>query len=113
MAMPSLLLVTLVLQVLIHLVNQFGAATINELVLILVSSTREAELLTYNQLWFLYSKLPTKTSSDVRSQTELRREVVRLKREMNATSSQDEFAKWAKLRRQHDKTLTEYEQKSI
>ena len=60
----------------------------------------------------LYSQLPTSTSTDVRRQTELRREVVRLKREMNGTSSQDEFAKWAKLRRQHDKTLAEYDQKS-
>lgn len=42
----------------------------------------------------------------------LKRDVVQLKREMNATSSQDEFAKWAKLRRRHDKTLEEYEAKS-
>lgn len=28
---------------------------------------------------------------------------------MNSTSSQDEFAKWAKLRRQHDKLTTELE----
>lgn len=28
---------------------------------------------------------------------------------MNNTSSQDEFAKWAKLRRKHDKTMEEYE----
>lgn len=28
---------------------------------------------------------------------------------MNNTSSQDEFAKWAKARRRHDKTLEEYE----
>ena len=28
---------------------------------------------------------------------------------MNATSSQDEFAKWAKLRRRHDKAMEEYE----
>ena len=35
-----------------------------------------------------------------------------MKREMNATSSQDEFAKWAKLRRRHDKTLEEYDAKS-
>jgi CHD5-like protein len=28
---------------------------------------------------------------------------------MNATSSQDEFAKWAKLRRRHDKAMDEYE----
>ena len=46
----------------------------------------------------------------MRSQIELRGEVVRLKREMNATSSQDQFAKWAKLRRQHDKVVAEYEE---
>ena len=28
---------------------------------------------------------------------------------MNSTSSQDEFAKWAKARRRHDKTMEEYE----
>ncbi|MCJ1476633.1 GET complex subunit get1 [Lambiella insularis] len=65
-----------------------------------------------NLLWILYNKLPTSTSANVQSQTILRREVVRLKREMNSTSSQDEFAKWAKLRRQHDKVLAEYEQKT-
>ena len=48
----------------------------------------------------------------MRSQVELQREVVRLKREMNATSSQDEFAKWAKLRRQHDKVLAQYDETS-
>jgi ferric-dicitrate binding protein FerR (iron transport regulator) len=42
----------------------------------------------------------------------MKREVVQLKREMNATSSQDEFAKWAKLRRKHDKALEQYEEKS-
>lgn len=30
---------------------------------------------------------------------------------MNATSSQDEFAKWAKLRRQYDKASADYEGK--
>lgn len=34
---------------------------------------------------------------------------MRLKREMNATSAQDEFSKWARLRRQHDKVLAEQE----
>ena len=69
-------------------------------------------LLTVTQLWTLFNKLPTPTSKGVQDQTRLRREVVRLKREMNSTSSQDEFAKWAKLRRQHDKVLAEYDQKS-
>ena len=39
----------------------------------------------------------------------MKREVLQLKREMNNTSSQDEFAKWAKLRRRHDKSLEEFE----
>jgi ferric-dicitrate binding protein FerR (iron transport regulator) len=39
----------------------------------------------------------------------LKSEVVQLKREMNNTSSQDEFAKWAKLRRKHDKAMSDYE----
>lgn len=37
---------------------------------------------------------------------------MRLKRELNATSAQDEFSKWAKLRRQHDKVLAEHEKAS-
>ena len=41
----------------------------------------------------------------------LRREVVRLKRELGTTSAQDQFAKWAKLQRQYDKTLAEHEKK--
>lgn len=35
-----------------------------------------------------------------------------MRRDLNATSSQDEFAKWAKLRRQHDKMLEELEKMS-
>jgi len=89
--MPSLLLSIFVLQLLVHLINTFGAGHLNSL------------------LWELYSRLPTSISTNVRRQTELRREIVRLKREMNATSSQDEFAKWAKLRRQHDKAVEDYE----
>ena len=38
--------------------------------------------------------------------------MIRLKREMSATSSQDEFAKWAKIRRNHDKVLALYDEKS-
>lgn len=32
-----------------------------------------------------------------------------MKREMNAVSAQDEFARWAKLRRTHDKAVADYE----
>lgn len=41
----------------------------------------------------------------------MRREVVRLNREMKNTSAQDEFSKWAKLRRQHDKMKEQYEER--
>jgi len=57
-------------------------------------------------------RLPTSLSREAQAQWRLKREVVQLKQEMNATSSQDEFAKWAKLRRKHDKTMEEYEVKS-
>jgi ferric-dicitrate binding protein FerR (iron transport regulator) len=53
--------------------------------------------------------VPTSTSRNTREQQRLKGEVVQLKREMNNTSSQDEFAKWAKLRRRHDKALEEFE----
>jgi hypothetical protein len=42
----------------------------------------------------------------------LKKEYLSCRRELNATSSQDEFAKWAKLRRTHDKLLERLEKKS-
>ncbi|KAF2185642.1 hypothetical protein K469DRAFT_750351 [Zopfia rhizophila CBS 207.26] len=89
--MPSLLLVVFVLQLVLHLINTVGANTINQL------------------LWILYNKFPTPTSKAANEAPRLKREVVRLKRELNAVSAQDDFAKWAKLRRQHDKAMSEFE----
>jgi uncharacterized membrane protein (DUF106 family) len=37
----------------------------------------------------------------------LKQQVIRLKQTMDSTSAQDEFAKWAKLRRQYDKLSAE------
>lgn len=121
--MPSLLLPIFLLQLIIHLLNTVGASTINDLV-----STLQFLLLTLSplclslgsglpliwfalQLWHFYTRLPgTSVSHSVSQQRRLRSEVLRLKREMNATSSQDEFARWAKLRRQHDKAQAEYDE---
>ncbi|KAF7716663.1 Protein get1 [Penicillium ucsense] len=89
--MLSLVLTILFVHIAIYLVNTIGAATIDALV------------------WHLYLKLPTSTSRNARAANLKKREVVQLKREMNSTSSQDEFAKWAKLRRRHDKSVEEYE----
>jgi hypothetical protein len=64
------------------------------------------------QLWVLYNKLPTPTAKDAQNSARLKKEVVRIKREMNAVSAQDEFARWAKLRRTHDKAVADYEKSS-
>ena len=45
-------------------------------------------------------------------QRKLQAEYLKIRRDLTATSSQDEFAKWAKLRRQHDKLLEQLEKQS-
>ncbi|KAI9887596.1 MAG: GET complex subunit get1 [Watsoniomyces obsoletus] len=92
--MPSLLIVVFALQLIIHVVSKLGATTLN------------------NTLWDFYNRLPTSTAKGAQEQRRLRRELVRIRQEMNNTSSQDEFAKWAKLRRQHDKFQAELEKTS-
>lgn len=58
----------------------------------------------------LYNKLPISgNSKQYADALRLKKEVVRLKREMGTVSAQDEFAKWAKLRRQHDKAVADYD----
>ncbi|CAG8379777.1 unnamed protein product [Penicillium salamii] len=89
--MLSLVLTVFFVNVAIYLVNTIGASTIDHL------------------LWLLYLRLPTPTSRTACKQQQLKRAVLEQKREMNNTSSQDEFAKWAKARRRHDKTMEEYE----
>ncbi|KIX02368.1 uncharacterized protein Z518_08309 [Rhinocladiella mackenziei CBS 650.93] len=80
--MVSLLVTVFLIQLVCHLVLTIGSKPINDL-----------------------------SSRDIQEQSRLRREVVRLKREMNAVSAQDEFSKWAKIRRQHDKALDEHDKK--
>lgn len=85
--MPSLLLTVFLLQLAIHLVNTFGASSINAL------------------LWNLYNSLPISKSESSAEQRELKSQYLKVRKELNATSSQDQFAKWAKLQRQHDRLL--------
>ncbi|KAI9714381.1 MAG: GET complex subunit get1 [Bogoriella megaspora] len=61
------------------------------------------------QLWRLYNRLPVATSKASQNQTRLRRELFRLNKEISGVSAQDEFSKWAKLRRQLDKTKAEHD----
>ena len=64
------------------------------------------------QLWNIYLALPTEFSKQVAERKKLQKEYLTIRRDLNATSSQDQFAKWAKLRRQHDKLMEQLEQMS-
>lgn len=64
-----------------------------------------------SQIWAAFSKLPTPTARNAAEVSLLRAEVVRLKKELASVSAQDEFSKWAKLRRQHDKAMAEHDKK--
>jgi len=91
--MPSLLVVIFVVELVVQLINTIGATTINDLI------------------WRLYLALPTPLARQSADQRKKQKEYLAVRLELNATSSQDEFAKWAKLRRQHDKLLDELEKK--
>jgi hypothetical protein len=56
--------------------------------------------------------LPTETSKSAAQRQKLQNDYLKIRRDLNATSSQDEFAKWAKLRRQHDKLMEQLEKLS-
>ncbi|USW58713.1 Putative Get1 family, helix hairpin bin domain superfamily protein [Septoria linicola] len=92
--MPSVLLVVFVVQLLLSLISTVGASAVNDLA------------------WYLFSLLPTPQSKAAQENLKLRNEVVRLERQMRAVSAQDEFAKWAKIRRQHDKAKDKYEKEA-
>ncbi|KAK3706748.1 GET complex subunit get1 [Vermiconidia calcicola] len=92
--MPSFLLLVFLLQLVIHLLNTVGKQHVNEL------------------LWLLFTKLPISQNKESQELAKLRDDVMRLNTEMRNTSAQDEFAKWAKLRRQHDKAKDKYDAKA-
>ncbi|KAK4107157.1 hypothetical protein N656DRAFT_785602 [Canariomyces notabilis] len=91
--MPSLLVVVFAIELVVKIINTVGATTIN------------------NLLWRFYLSLPTPLSREFADQRRKQKEYLSVRQELNATSSQDQFAKWAKLRRQHDKLLEGLEKK--
>jgi hypothetical protein len=61
----------------------------------------------------LYNSLPFSSSrADVANRKALQREILLLRAQLRATSSQDEFANWAKLSRALDKKVAEFEKLS-
>ncbi|KAK4102654.1 hypothetical protein N658DRAFT_447309 [Parathielavia hyrcaniae] len=91
--MPYLLVIIFVVELVVQLINTIGATTIN------------------NLIWNAYLSLPTPLAKEVAEQRKKQKEYLAVRLELNATSSQDEFARWAKLRRQHDKLMEELEKK--
>lgn len=88
---PTILALVFTIQLALSLISTIGAQAIN------------------NLAWRLFLLLPTEHSASAAKTTQLRNEVVRLQREMLAVSAQDNFAKWARLRREHDKAKDIYE----
>jgi tail-anchored protein insertion receptor len=91
--MVSLLLIVFILELISYIILTIGSKPINDL------------------LWQLYCRTGLGPSKDFSEQMRLRREVVNLKREMASISAQDEFSKWAKIRRKHDKAMEEHDKK--
>ncbi|KAJ8096722.1 CHD5-like protein-domain-containing protein [Lipomyces tetrasporus] len=61
-------------------------------------------------IWYLWTTfVPSKASSNVKQLREIQREAIAVSTERSNTSSQDEFAKWAKLNRKVDKLRGEIE----
>ncbi|KAG6016837.1 hypothetical protein E4U54_000391 [Claviceps lovelessii] len=89
--MTRLLFTILAVELVAQFINAVGASHINDLI------------------WTLVNYLPIPTSKAAAEQRRLQAEYLKVRRDLNATSSQDEFAKWAKLRRQHDKLLEQLE----
>lgn len=90
--MFSLPVVVVILTIVINIVSTIGATAINQV------------------LWNFYTRfIPSPISKTAASHAQLRRSVLELRRELSVTSSQDQFAKWAKVRRTLDKKVLELE----
>ncbi|KAF3082562.1 GET complex subunit get1 [Orbilia oligospora] len=64
-------------------------------------------------VWETYTRIiPTRASADAKKLRQQQAEILRIRKEMTTISSQDEFAKWAKLRREHDRRAAESEKLS-
>ncbi|KAL2891372.1 Protein get-1 [Ceratocystis lukuohia] len=115
--MISLMVVVLLLEVVVHLINAIGTTTINNLVrsklfpppsrcLRLANTSIQPQ-----QLWRILILLPIGPAQMAAEKRKLQTEYLAVRKEMLATSSQDEFAKWARLRRKHDKLYEGLEKK--
>ncbi|CAO3632890.1 unnamed protein product [Mucor fragilis] len=80
-------------------------------IFLLVLVTESVLFLGYSYITSLTYDLYVKITKDARvvKQQKMKRDTLKLKSELAKTSSQDEFAKWAKLRRKLDKSVADLE----
>ena len=78
----------------------------------IVSSTSTTDMLLSTSLQAFAAYQPFFMRPSYTKQRALKKEILANKAELNATSSQDQFAKWAKLRRKLDKGLADLEKLS-
>ncbi|KAI9478029.1 MAG: WRB/Get1 family [Benjaminiella poitrasii] len=80
-------------------------------IFLLVLITESILFVGYSYLTSVAYDLYVKVTKDARvvKQKKMRRNLLQLKTELGQTSSQDEFAKWAKLRRKLDKSVADLE----
>jgi hypothetical protein len=119
--MPSVLLIVFVLNVVIHTINNVGASSFNDLVsppkicstfIVLDLLPSCPSYLICYQLWTLFSLIPSASSPAETKRVALQKDLFKLKKELASISAQDEFARWAKVRRQHDKAQAELDKHS-
>ena len=55
--------------------------------------------------WSIYLLFPSDLSTLATQQKAVQKDILKTSAELRSTSSQDEFAKWARLNRQHDKQV--------
>jgi tail-anchored protein insertion receptor len=60
-----------------------------------------------SQLWTLYTRLSPSLRSQLAQQSTLKHDLFKTSTELKSTSSQDQFAKWARLNRTHEKLLND------
>src|SRR6266404_984521 len=86
--------------VLLHFVRLFGPSGLRH----------SSRAIPYNQAWSAYQRIFNRNA--VNGQRQLKSEILLKKAELLQTSAQEQFAKWAKLRRSVDKGLADLEKLS-
>lgn len=113
MTPTSTILFVFLVQLSLSIISTIGAQKVNDIVGgTQRSSLNESLLIDEFQAWWFFTLIFTSSGKNDKEARKLRSEVVRLSREMKATSAQDNFAKWARLRREHDKAKEAYDKMS-